>query len=45
MASSVLLFLFAGLRLAKVGEEILKWQAGFPEGLETIGTVDLCCHE
>jgi hypothetical protein len=38
-------FLLAGLRLAKVGLEIIKEQAGFPEKLKTIGTVDLYCYE
>ena len=41
IVSTVLVFSLAALRLAKVGGEVLKGQAGFAEELEIIGTVDL----
>jgi uncharacterized membrane protein YqhA len=41
IVSTLLVFCLAAVRLAKVGGEILKGQAGFAEELEMIGTVDL----
>lgn len=39
--SSILVFILAALRMAKVIGEILKGEAGFAQELEMIGTVDL----